>query len=546
MKFKTIVRGVVAFAVCYPAHARADKPAEDLVNLVKNADFRQHPGNHPDGYQVSGSAAFGNLSDARNTAGWGVALKSGGVEGEVSQVIDGVNPSDGRWFRFTFRGLPERNFAVTDDELSMKLEFFGSDGVTAYDAKSRKIFPLIEQARKDLDVNGVRNVGGAEVWRTYQLDFVIPFPQVRRLKLSAGFKHGVAVSARDSDFLVTDFSLVRIPDPVGADATTRPTSAVIPVHARLVPLGGRWFYAATSAAGTPPAIFDNTNTDRLLYHDAGYSAPFAGNCTAWLHKGNQDIGGNVATAERFVADNVTIHFESKSLVMRTHGLPNHPTGLFPGLNPSRIQEQSNTFYLPLEPSSNPRHVVTTADNSNHALPMGPIGVAINGVVFFNPFDANSEDAANLMDRCCGHPNPFGQYHYHKYPICVNSPWADEGAEHSPLIGFAFDGFPVYGPYESKDVMAKDLVGDKALNDFNMHYDADRGWHYHVTPGKFPYIIGGYWGTEDSHDVQRGPRGGRGMRGGPGGGGPPGGGAPGGRNNEGGGNRGRFGPPPDAP
>jgi hypothetical protein len=146
--------------------------------------------------------------------------------------------------------------------------------------------------------------------------------------------------------------------------------------------------------------------------------------------------------------------------------------------------------------------------------MGPIGIAINGVVFFNPFDAQSTDATDLMDRCCGHPTPFGQYHYHKYPICVNSPWADEGQEHSPLIGFAFDGFPVYGPYESKDVMAKDVTGKDALNEFNMNYDDQRGWHYHVTPGKFPYIIGGYWGVEDSRDVQRGRPGG--MGGGPGG------------------------------
>ncbi len=52
-----------------------------------------------------------------------------------------------------------------------------------------------------------------------------------------------------------------------------------------------------------------------------------------------------------------------------------------------------------------------------------------------------------MDRCCGHPDPDGTYHYHKYPICMKSPWADDGTDHSPLIGFAFDGFPIYGPYE---------------------------------------------------------------------------------------------------
>ena len=100
-----------------------------------------------------------------------------------------------------------------------------------------------------------------------------------------------------------------------------------------------------------------------------------------------------------------------------------------------------------------------------------------------------------LDRCCGHPSPMQQYHYHKYPVCVKTPWADEGDRHSPVLGWAFDGFPVYGPYESKGVMAMHLR-ENPLNAFNLHHDDDRGWHYHVTPGRFPYIIGGYWGTAE--------------------------------------------------
>ena len=33
-----------------------------------------------------------------------------------------------------------------------------------------------------------------------------------------------------------------------------------------------------------------------------------------------------------------------------------------------------------------------------------------------------------------------------------------------------------------------------MNEFNIHFDEEHGWHYHVTPGKFPYVIGGYWGS----------------------------------------------------
>jgi hypothetical protein len=101
------------------------------------------------------------------------------------------------------------------------------------------------------------------------------------------------------------------------------------------------------------------------------------------------------------------------------------------------------------------------------------------------------DASNIMDYCCGHPNPNNQYHYHKYPICVNTPFVDKGEGPSQVIGFAFDGLPIYGPYQEAGVMARDSTTNP-LNAFNACYDDVRGWHYHVTPGKFPYLIGGYF------------------------------------------------------
>jgi hypothetical protein len=86
---------------------------------------------------------------------------------------------------------------------------------------------------------------------------------------------------------------------------------------------------------------------------------------------------------------------------------------------------------------------------------------------------------------------------------VKSPFVDEGEEHSPLIGFALDGFPIYGPYEAKSLMAKDDAAHP-LDAFSMHRDDARGWHYHVTPGKYPYIIGGFAGSVDQRNLRRGP------------------------------------------
>lgn len=114
------------------------------------------------------------------------------------------------------------------------------------------------------------------------------------------------------------------------------------------------------------------------------------------------------------------------------------------------------------------------------------------------------EAVDIMDRCCGHPGPDNRYHYHKYPVCVKSPFTDDGEAHSPLIGFALDGFPIYGPYVAKGLMARDDPANP-LDDFNMSHDSERGWHYHVTPGRFPYVIGGFAGEVDPRNLRKGPK-----------------------------------------
>lgn len=193
-------------------------------------------------------------------------------------------------------------------------------------------------------------------------------------------------------------------------------------------------------------------------------------------------------------DNLRLSHDEQFLIVESQGYPNHPTAIFPNSsNPNTIRVQQFTFKLPLQPK--------LADKITR-LPMGPIGMAINGVVFFNPFEQEGMNAVEgytevWLDSCCGHPQQSGVYHYHKYPSCVKSPFSDDGKQHSPIIGFAFDGFPVYGPYEAAAVMAKDLTDAQSLDSCNGHADSQRGYHYHVTPNKFPYIMGGYAGVVES-------------------------------------------------
>jgi uncharacterized protein (TIGR03437 family) len=73
-----------------------------------------------------------------------------------------------------------------------------------------------------------------------------------------------------------------------------------------------------------------------------------------------------------------------------------------------------------------------------------------------------------FDQCNGHQPGSGQYHHHLNPVCLRAQLNDNvtvvstgrlgtlyaektgGWTHSPILGWAFDGYPVYGPYGYSD------------------------------------------------------------------------------------------------
>src|SRR5271168_802039 len=85
--------------------------------------------------ELTGGAEPRFLGDPRRDfSGHGVGLSSDKPFGAASCVVSNLDFQRGKWFRFAFRGLPRANFAVNDNDLYMKIEFFGQDGKTFYDA----------------------------------------------------------------------------------------------------------------------------------------------------------------------------------------------------------------------------------------------------------------------------------------------------------------------------------------------------------------------------------------------------------------------------
>jgi len=485
------------------------------INLVQNPGFESVTAstNVPDSYELNGAAFRGHLGGAADFATNGIIFPGDAPNGgSVSQFVRGIDQSKGRWITFRFRGLAEDGFSVTGDTLKMKIEFYSKNGTDYMDCASRAIYGEIETDRKNLSINGDLHLHGAAVWRSYELEELIPFKEVDAVRISVSYDNAAAATPFYAAFLIDDFSLVqRATSLTGRvdPATTHPPAPIQSVdESKLIALGGRWFYqpapGESVSLSSAPLTVTEENADRLFYKSDRLINPFLENMTAWLRPGYLDEQGNTVTADQFVPDNVVLIFKGDGLLtIKSKNIPNHPTAKFPGFNPSHIQELTRIYRLPLVPVLNSQALAMDDSDRNHALPMGPVGVAVNGVVFFNPFDAGMRDASNIMDYCCGHPNPENLYHYHKYPICVNTPFVDKGDGPSQVIGFAFDGLPIYGPYQEAGIMAKDSITNP-LNAFNACYDAVRGWHYHVTPGKFPYIIGGYFAKTEPSNFERHP------------------------------------------
>jgi hypothetical protein len=176
-------------------------------------------------------------------------------------------------------------------------------------------------------------------------------------------------------------------------------------------------------------------------------------------------------------------------------LPNHATGSYPisssdpayqyDQNPNHISAQTLLHSLP----SNP-----TVAASPSCLGGGPIGVLFTGAYLYDALDAEGRDALahEEQDLCQGHPDQSDTYHYHTLTQCLPDP----GTGHSNLMGYALDGFGIYG---NRGVDGGPLT-DGDLDECHGHTHAIEWngqsvvmYHYHATR-EYPYSLGCYRGT----------------------------------------------------
>lgn len=212
--------------------------------------------------------------------------------------------------------------------------------------------------------------------------------------------------------------------------------------------------------------------------------------TSWLQNttqiGTYYVSGNSTPISNNILVNCQqVEYSATSVYVMATGIPAYPTGPFLDGNPSNATNQSAIYKFTLTPQQNSGTPTSTTGNN--------IGVFVNGVSLFDYRDGVSwnpgtsalcggpgnppcpggpmssrdwnRDAipAEMAGFDCSKAHPaMGNYHHHQNPsafkldlnvvstICniydADGLYAMDSTQHSPLIGFAYDGFPIYGAY----------------------------------------------------------------------------------------------------
>lgn len=209
--------------------------------------------------------------------------------------------------------------------------------------------------------------------------------------------------------------------------------------------------------------------------------------TKWLQNttttGSYYVSGNsTPIANGILVNCQQVQYSTNWVYVSATGMPAYKVGPFSGDgNPNQAGNQNAIFKFPLTPTVNTGTKTPTSG--------GNIGVFINGVAMFDFRDGvawnsttNAACGGPGNPTCTGTPawyrdavlaerpgfdcskgHPAGtNYHHHQNPsafdldltvlsnICnlydADGLYAINTTQHSPLIGFAYDGYPVYGAY----------------------------------------------------------------------------------------------------
>ncbi|HIF66583.1 MAG TPA: YHYH protein [Acidimicrobiia bacterium] len=162
----------------------------------------------------------------------------------------------------------------------------------------------------------------------------------------------------------------------------------------------------------------------------------------------------------------------------------------------------NSWAIPLHPE----FYETTSQTTGR----GPIAVAINGVMIFNPTQQSGVYSLTTdpyligeLDHCGGHSGRGDDYHYHIAPNCLGGDRIANDGDFRGIVAYAMDGYPIYANAAMPDDAELDECGGLGATVEDYRYFATE---------EYPYVNGCFRGDFDTNlqphappirDIERG-------------------------------------------
>lgn len=209
---------------------------------------------------------------------------------------------------------------------------------------------------------------------------------------------------------------------------------------------------------------------------------------ALAHEDDQHCAAITASVENAgFSGEVTVTCEPGQAVLSSDTYPDHAlmTGIVGTNEQVPVPARDHAAPIPLQPV--PGDTPRTRDAA--------LGVAVNGVPIFDYTGGGEMSLGDLshhqtehdtlltgqLDVCGGHAGRGDDYHYHVEPVCMIEQMENAGAD--AIIGWAFDGFPIYGDRNPDGTP----VATGVLDVCNGQSDDTFGYRYHTSTDA-PYII----------------------------------------------------------
>ncbi|MEZ6142820.1 MAG: YHYH protein [Zavarzinella sp.] len=194
-------------------------------------------------------------------------------------------------------------------------------------------------------------------------------------------------------------------------------------------------------------------------------------------------------------DKLSFRSDDKWFYVESKGIPDHQmmVGITAWQQQVPIPQAyvgRNAWQIPLNPKFSEKPI-----SAKFALFRGAIALAANGVPIFNPIknDGRTDTfLAGELDEFGGHCGRADDYHYHIAPVHL-----EKIVGKGNPIGYALDGYPLYGFTDSNGKEPNDL------DEFNGRMEKT-GYRYYSTR-KYPYVNGGLRGIVTVKDDQIDPQ-----------------------------------------